>query len=184
MDTGAFERRFKERLRDCGAVLPGGRVLAAVSGGADSVCLLGLLARLKEQGEIRLRAVHVHHGLRGAEADRDACWVENLCARIDIRIVSMKMWMSLPARPIWERRRPAGFCAISALRKRRSGGNGEKGKGRCGSPLPTTRGIRRRQFSTIFAVKRPKGHRRYGKAPWTADPAPFGGEQGGDFAVA
>ena len=84
MDTGAFERRFKERLRDCGAVLPGGRVLAAVSGGADSVCLLGLLARLKEQGEIRLRAVHVHHGLRGAEADRDARWVENLCARLGI----------------------------------------------------------------------------------------------------
>ena len=44
---------------------PGDRVIAALSGGADSVCLLSILTRLRESLGIRLRAVHIHHGLRG-----------------------------------------------------------------------------------------------------------------------
>lgn len=77
--AGEFERRFRRQLTECGLTIPGGRVVAAVSGGADSVCLLALLRELFSRGEIELRAVHVHHGLRGEEADRDARWVEELC---------------------------------------------------------------------------------------------------------
>lgn len=83
-EKGAFEKRFREKLAECGLALPGGRVLAAVSGGADSVCLLALLGQLKDQGQIRLRAVHIHHGLRGEEADRDADWVRSLCQRLQV----------------------------------------------------------------------------------------------------
>ncbi len=55
----------------------GDRVVAAVSGGADSVCLLSVLA--ENPLDLKLRAVHVHHGLRGEEADRDAEFVRTLC---------------------------------------------------------------------------------------------------------
>ncbi len=55
------------------------RIIAAVSGGADSVCLLHLLVRLREEYGLHLRAVHVHHGLRGQEADRDAAFTKQLC---------------------------------------------------------------------------------------------------------
>lgn len=55
---------------------PGSRVIVALSGGADSVCLLHLLAELREELEVELKAVHVHHGLRGEEADRDAAFAE------------------------------------------------------------------------------------------------------------
>ena len=52
---------------------------AGISGGADSVCLLKILARWKEAWGISLRAVHVHHQLRGEEADADERFVRELC---------------------------------------------------------------------------------------------------------
>ena len=54
------------------------RVIAAVSGGADSVCLLKLLVDLRGRLHLEIQAVHVHHGLRGREADRDAEFVREL----------------------------------------------------------------------------------------------------------
>lgn len=62
-------------------------VLVALSGGADSVCLLSILKELSEEAKesaFRLRAVHVHHGIRGAEADRDEAFVRVLCKRMDV----------------------------------------------------------------------------------------------------
>lgn len=60
-------------------------VLAAVSGGADSVALLLELYELQRNGRIsRLEAAHLHHGIRGAEADRDADFVRTLCERLDV----------------------------------------------------------------------------------------------------
>lgn len=63
---------------------PGELVLVGVSGGADSVCLLSVLALLRESLEIRLQAVHVHHGIRGDEAELDAAYVEKLCEELQV----------------------------------------------------------------------------------------------------
>ena len=54
----------------------GGRVLCAVSGGADSMALLHMLL---ERGDLRVCAAHFEHGLRGEEALRDAAFVETWC---------------------------------------------------------------------------------------------------------
>lgn len=59
-------------------------VLVGVSGGADSVCLIYVLDKLKERLGINLTAVHVHHGIRGAEADRDADFVQKFCDGLGI----------------------------------------------------------------------------------------------------
>ncbi len=60
---------------------PGLRLGVAVSGGADSVALLrALLARVEALGLI-LSVVHVHHGIRGKEADRDRDFVQSLAAQ-------------------------------------------------------------------------------------------------------
>lgn len=59
--------------------LPEGDCLIGLSGGADSVALLYLLLPLREAGRIRLGAVHVNHGLRGAESDADEAFVRGLC---------------------------------------------------------------------------------------------------------
>ncbi len=65
------------------AVLPrrGRRVLCAVSGGLDSMCLLHMLdAWCRERGA-ELAAAHFNHGLRGRLADRDEAFVRDVCAR-------------------------------------------------------------------------------------------------------
>jgi tRNA(Ile)-lysidine synthase len=51
---------------------PGARVLAAVSGGPDSTALAHYLAQMARRKGLTVALLHVHHGLRGREADRDA----------------------------------------------------------------------------------------------------------------
>jgi tRNA(Ile)-lysidine synthase len=62
----------------------GERVAVAVSGGADSVALLVAMAESRAETGIVLSAIHVHHGLRGAEADGDAEFVAQLAKRLDV----------------------------------------------------------------------------------------------------
>lgn len=62
------------------AMLPRGtHVLCAVSGGADSMCLLHFLSSNAENLGITVAAAHFNHRLRGAEADRDQAFVEAWC---------------------------------------------------------------------------------------------------------
>ena len=64
----ALEARVEEHIRRHELIEPGGSVLALVSGGSDSTCLWHLLRALG----YRVDALHVNHGLRGAESDEDA----------------------------------------------------------------------------------------------------------------
>jgi tRNA(Ile)-lysidine synthase len=68
----------------------GERVCVAVSGGADSVALLLALVEANRASEslgVVLSAVHVHHGLRGTEADADEAFVRELCERWAVPLV-------------------------------------------------------------------------------------------------
>lgn len=72
-----------ETIRRAG-MLQSGHVLAAVSGGADSVSLLHLLRSLQTEFGFSLEAAHVNHGLRGEESDRDEAFVRELCERWNV----------------------------------------------------------------------------------------------------
>jgi tRNA(Ile)-lysidine synthase len=61
-------RRIESFIRERGLIEPGGEVTCLVSGGADSTCLWHALSELG----YRVSALHVAHGLRGAESDEDA----------------------------------------------------------------------------------------------------------------
>lgn len=63
-------------IREHGMLPKGCTVLCAVSGGADSVCLLHALYHLRPRLGFSLAAAHYNHQLRGEEADRDARFVE------------------------------------------------------------------------------------------------------------
>ena len=58
---------------------PGMRILAGFSGGADSTALLQLLWEYGKKRGIEVRALHVNHGIRGAEADEDQAFCERFC---------------------------------------------------------------------------------------------------------
>ena len=62
---------------------PGSRIVAAVSGGADSMCLLEVLRKLQPGAGFSLRVVHVHHGLRRS-ADEDLLYVSKFCEEAGI----------------------------------------------------------------------------------------------------
>ena len=64
----------------------GDTVAVGLSGGADSVCLLHFLSTIRDGYGIVLKAVHVNHGIRGAEADRDEAFVKSLCEKMDIEL--------------------------------------------------------------------------------------------------
>ncbi len=62
----------------------GGKVTAALSGGADSICLLHILNRLKSELEISLDAVHINHCIRGDESDRDEEFCRKFCRKLGV----------------------------------------------------------------------------------------------------
>ena len=72
--------RIEAHVRAAELLPPGGEVTCLVSGGADSTCLWHALGALG----YRVGAVHVHHGLRGAEADGDA---EHCAATLGAEVV-------------------------------------------------------------------------------------------------
>ena len=111
-DERTFEERVNYGIDAYQMIRPGDTVIAAVSGGVDSVCLLLLLAARAareatifppdpgemavgeasirqgsgEAAPFRLQAVHVEHGIRGEESEADARFVEALCESLQIPV--------------------------------------------------------------------------------------------------
>ena len=69
-----------------GLFLSGSRVIAACSGGADSMALLLFLLRNADRLQITVQAAHVNHGLRGAAADADAAFVAAFCRQHGVKL--------------------------------------------------------------------------------------------------
>ena len=79
-----IKERVKKYICENSLLEKGDSVLVAFSGGADSVCLLHLLYSLKDELDISVSAAHLHHGIRGEEADRDADFAKNFCEKHEI----------------------------------------------------------------------------------------------------
>lgn len=60
------------------------KLVVAVSGGPDSVCMLHVLNRLREELGIELHVAHLNHQMRGTEADADARYVSELAQKLGI----------------------------------------------------------------------------------------------------
>lgn len=76
--------RIREYIREQQLIEVGDRILVAVSGGADSVCLLYLLNEIKDEFKCQLRVVHINHGLREKDADEDEAYVKEMCDKLGL----------------------------------------------------------------------------------------------------
>ena len=65
-------------------------IVAAVSGGADSVCLFHLLVGLREHLDLKLHIAHLNHQLREAESEADALYVQGLAKQFNAQITLCK----------------------------------------------------------------------------------------------
>lgn len=75
-----FEEKVRDGLRSAG-VVPGERLLAAVSGGPDSTALLRALVAVCPALDLTLHACTIDHGMRPpAETHGDTAFVEKLCS--------------------------------------------------------------------------------------------------------
>ena len=83
-------RQIRDTLEKYGMLDPQDRVLAGVSGGADSVCLL---LALKELG-YRLAVAHLNHGLRGAAADEDEVFTKTLSEMLGLEFFARRVSIS------------------------------------------------------------------------------------------
>jgi len=79
----AVYEKVRNYIDENDMIAAGDLVAAGVSGGADSVCLLHILWRLRQERPFQLTVVHVNHGLR-AEAGEDAAFVKRLCEAWEI----------------------------------------------------------------------------------------------------
>ena len=66
-------------------------VAVGFSGGADSVALLALLAERAKTDGFPLLALHIHHGIRGAEADRDEAFCRAFAARLGVDFCAVRV---------------------------------------------------------------------------------------------
>lgn len=80
----SLAQRVLSFIRTHHQVSPGAPLVVAVSGGADSVCLLHVLNRLRGELQAELHVAHLDHRLRGAESRGDAVYVAGLARRLGI----------------------------------------------------------------------------------------------------
>ena len=80
--------KVRAYIREHNMIKAGDLVLAGVSGGGDSMAMLDMLRRYQQELPFSLCAVHVHHGIRGEEADRDEALVRDTCSSWELPFLS------------------------------------------------------------------------------------------------
>lgn len=114
----AWETRYA-RLAQRVGLNPEDPVIVALSGGADSVLLLELAHRARPRP--RISAVHVDHGLRGAESDTDAAFCARLCAERGIPFIRRRVHLDPDPSGLEARARTARYGALAEEAERLGG---------------------------------------------------------------
>lgn len=83
--------KLRSALKDGGLVPPKSRVLAALSGGADSIALLHGLLALANKLDFCVLAAHLNHGIRGDSADADEAFCKGVCEKWGVPFFSEKV---------------------------------------------------------------------------------------------
>jgi tRNA(Ile)-lysidine synthase len=72
-------------------ILPGEKILIALSGGPDSVFALNFFNKYQKLFKVTIGAAHINHGLRGKYADKDEEFSSKICDELNIDFYSVKV---------------------------------------------------------------------------------------------
>lgn len=103
-----FEKKVKNYIEEHHMAEKGEHLIVGVSGGADSICLLELLYRFAVTMEWNITVVHVHHGIRGIDADKDERFVIEFCEKRGLHWKSFHYQIPLEAKMAKEGEEEAG----------------------------------------------------------------------------
>ena len=116
-----IEETLLAYCRQQGLFKSGDRVIAAYSGGADSMALLLFLLRRRKDLAIEVLATHVNHGIRGASARADANFVTAFCRRNGVELFlydAEKEGVPIPPQPSEEWARELRYTWFDQLAAR------------------------------------------------------------------
>lgn len=91
MNRNELIERVRQTIREHRMLASGDSVLAAVSGGADSVVMLHALVALKDELSLDITVFHLNHNLRGAESAGDLAFVRRLSKRLSLPFVGVRL---------------------------------------------------------------------------------------------
>lgn len=90
-----YDDKIKESIIkeffDTNIIKKNDNLIIALSGGMDSMCLMDVFLKLQSELQFNLYALHVHHGIRGIEADRDQKFVTKYCRDTGIKLYLRKV---------------------------------------------------------------------------------------------
>lgn len=78
MKQSAFIKKVRDAVKQYDMLRPGEKVLVAVSGGPDSVCLLKVLMEMRKDLDLEIVVGNLDHGIRGKESREDSDFVRKL----------------------------------------------------------------------------------------------------------
>ncbi len=87
----SIEEKFKATIKKYDMIKGYSTILVAVSGGIDSMALLYVLNKYKDELKIKIKVAHLNHCLRDLEADKDEKLVCEFCKNLDIEFISEKI---------------------------------------------------------------------------------------------
>ncbi|MFH1797923.1 MAG: tRNA lysidine(34) synthetase TilS [Candidatus Omnitrophota bacterium] len=104
LSYSAFLKRIKDTIKHYEMLESGDKIIAAVSGGADSVCLLKALVDMKRTFDLQVIVANMDHGLRGKESERDSEFVRKLAVDFGLKYEhkKVKVKISKKAGISWE----------------------------------------------------------------------------------
>ena len=85
-----IEETFLENIREKTSIKKGDKVIIALSGGQDSIVLLSLFLKYREELDIKLAVAHINHLLRGEESDKDQDFVTALAEKNNLELFILR----------------------------------------------------------------------------------------------
>jgi len=114
--------KVKKIIEKYRMISPGDKVLVAVSGGPDSVCLLHILNRLARDMSLVLHVLHINHGIRKRESRREARFVSELADRmgipVSVRLIDVPSYARKKKLTLEEAARDMRYKALESLAKK------------------------------------------------------------------